>query len=92
MNEFFIYLEGYHCKSRIFERMENFQNDYCRSWTKKPFKNSYSRQLRMFALIVSSHPYCARKFACHVIHRARAPSTKLNNDRADGHSYSFDCI
>ena len=28
--------------------------------------------LRTFALIVSAHPYCARKFACHVIHeRAR---------------------
>ena len=27
--------------SRIFERMENFQNDCSRSWTKKPFKNSY---------------------------------------------------
>ena len=37
----------HHCKSRIFERMENFQNDCCRSWTKKPFKNSYSRQLRI---------------------------------------------
>ena len=24
--------------------------------------------LRTFALIVSAHPYCARKFACHVIH------------------------
>ena len=24
--------------------------------------------LRTFALIVSEHPYCARKFACHVIH------------------------
>ena len=35
----------HHCKSRIFEGMENFQNDCCRSWTKKPFKNSYSRQL-----------------------------------------------
>ena len=28
--------------------------------------------LRTFALIVSAHPYCARKFACHVMHeRAR---------------------
>ena len=27
--------------------------------------------LRTFALIVSAHPYCARKFACHAIHRAR---------------------
>ena len=28
--------------------------------------------LTTFALIVSAHPYCARKFACHVMHeRAR---------------------
>ena len=40
--------------------------------------------LRTFALIVSTHPYCARKFTCHVIHRERARSTKINNDRADG--------
>ena len=46
-------------------------------------------ELRTFALIVSEHPYCARKFTCHVMHRARAQSTKMNNDRADGHSYSF---
>ena len=45
--------------------------------------------LRTFALIVSAHPYCARKFTCHVMHRARALSTKMNNDRADGHWYSF---
>ena len=31
-----------------------------------------SLNLRMFALIVSAHPYYARKFKCHVIHeRAR---------------------
>ena len=48
--------------------------------------------LRTFALIVSAHPYCARKFTCHVMHRARALITKMNNDRADGHSYSFDWI
>ena len=29
---------------------------------------------------------------CHAMHRARALSTKMNNDRADGHSYSFDWI
>ena len=34
---------------------------------------------RTFALIVSGHPYCARKFTCHVMHRARALSTKMNN-------------
>ena len=56
---------------------------------------SYSRAvrqgciLRTFALIVSAHPYCARKSTCHVIHRARALNTELKNDRADGHFYSF---
>ena len=39
--------------------------------------------LRTFALIVSAHTNCARKFACHVMHRARALSTTMNNDRAD---------
>ena len=34
-------------------------------------------------LIVSAHPYCARKFICHVTHRVLALSTKINNDRAD---------
>ena len=48
--------------------------------------------LRTFALIVSVHPYCARKSTCHVMHRAHALSTKMNNDRADGHCYSFDWI
>ena len=50
------------------------------------------RRLRTFALIVSEHPYCARKSTFHVMHRARALSTKMNNDRADGHCYSFDWI
>ena len=31
--------------------------------------------------IAIAHPYSARKFACHVMHRARALSTKMNNDR-----------
>ena len=35
--------------------------------------------------IVTAHPYCARKFTCHAMHRARALSTKINNDRAGGH-------
>ena len=34
-------------KSRIFERMGNFHNDCCHPCTKKPFKNSRSRQLRI---------------------------------------------
>ena len=45
--------------------------------------------LRTFAPIATAHPYSARKFTCHVIHRARALSTKMNNDRANGHCYSF---
>ena len=37
---------------------------------------------RTLALIVSAHPYCARKFTCiHVMHRARALNTKLNNNK-----------
>ena len=35
------------------------------------------------------HHYSARKFTCHAMHQARALSTKMNNDRADGHCYSF---
>ena len=45
--------------------------------------------LGTFAPIATAHPYSARKFTCHVMHRARALSTKMNNDRADGHCYSF---
>ena len=45
--------------------------------------------LRTFAPIATAHPYSARKFTCHVMHRARALSTKMNNDRVDGHGYSF---
>ena len=45
--------------------------------------------LRTFAPIATAHPYSARKFTCHVIHRARALSNKMNNDREDGHCYSF---
>ena len=33
--------------------------------------------LRTFAPIVSAHPYCARKFTCHVMHE-RALSHKIN--------------
>ena len=45
--------------------------------------------LRTFALIVSVHPYCTRKFTRHVIDRARALSSKMSNDRADCHCYSI---
>ena len=45
--------------------------------------------LRTFALIVSAHPYCARKSTCHAMprhmHRARALSAKMNNDRTYDH-------
>ena len=37
--------------------------------------------------VVSAHPYCTRKSTCHVMQRARALSTKMNNDRAEGHCY-----
>ena len=52
----------------------------------------YNTLLMTFAPIVSAHPHCARKSTCHVTHRARALSTKMNNDRKDGHSNSFDWI
>ena len=60
-------------------------------FVKMDFKTVKSEKLylRTFALIVPAHPYCARKFTCHVIHRARALNTKLNNNRADGHCHSF---
>ena len=46
----------HYCKSRIFERMEDFQNDCCRPWTKKPFENSYSRQLRIVIAVFTWSP------------------------------------
>ena len=48
-----------------------------------------SFHLRTFAPIATAHPYSARKFTCHVMHRAHAQSTKMNNDRGNGHCYSF---
>ena len=63
------------------------------------FVSRISPPLRTFALIVSAHPYCARKStchamprhatSCHAMHRARALSTKMNNYRTDGHCCSF---
>ena len=41
------------------------------------FVSRISPPLRTFALIVSAHPYCARKFTCHIMH-ARALSHKIN--------------
>ena len=49
------------------------------------------RSRQLFFRILTAHD-CARKFTCHVMHRAREPSIKMNNDRADGHCYSFDWI
>ena len=54
-----------------------------------PFCIPFCIPLRTSALIVSAHPYCARKFTCYVMHRVRALSTKMNNKRADGHCYTF---
>ena len=55
--EWIFRLFGRHrCKSRIFERMENFQNDCCRPWAKTRFKNSCSRQLRIVNAVVSRSP------------------------------------
>ena len=52
--EWIFHLFGrHHCRSRIFERMENFENDCCRLWTKKHIKNSRSRQLRIVNAVVS---------------------------------------
>ena len=45
--------------------------------------------LRTFAPIAAVHPYSPRKFTCHVMHRARELSTKMNNDRADGPLLGF---
>ena len=45
--------------------------------------------LRTFAPIATAQPHSARKFTWHVMHRASALSTKMNNDREDGHCYSF---
>ena len=45
--------------------------------------------LRTFAPIATAHRYCARKFTRHVMHRAHALRNKINNDREDGHCYSF---
>ena len=49
----------------------------------------YGGYLRMFAPIATAHPYSARKFECHVMHRACALSTKMSNNREGGHCYSF---
>ena len=51
--------------------------------------HGHSLSLRTFAPIVSAHPYCGRKLTSHVMHRACAVSTKMNNDNEDGHCYSF---
>ena len=49
----------------------------------------YGDTLRTFAPIATAHRYCARKFTRHVMYRARALRNKINNDREDGHCYSF---
>ena len=69
----------------------------CISFSLVGYRTGYGQQgtthlvgyLRTFAPIATAHPYSARKFKFPVMHRARALSIKMNNDRADGHCYSF---
>ena len=42
----------------------------------------YIRPLKGVRANCSVHPYCTRKFTYHVMHRARARSTEINNDMA----------
>ena len=72
--------------------MINFVKNACNGWKSSMFilqsllrttnpENVGSIGLRTFAPIVSAHPYCAREShatSCHVMHRARALSTKMN--------------
>ena len=46
-------------------------------------------QLRTFAPIATAHRCCARKFTRHVMHRVCALRNEINNDRENGHCYSF---
>ena len=45
---------------------------------------------------VRDNCFCASllstKFTCHIMHQARVLSSKVNNNRANGHSYNFACI
>ena len=66
---------------RVFHKKKKKKRTYMD--IKKPLYERH-RALRTFALIVSAYPYSVRKFTFHVIHRARAQNTKLNNDRPDG--------
>ena len=51
-------------------------------------KSIRSLVLKMFALIGSAHPYCARNsYATSCIERAL--SCKMNNNKANGHCYTF---
>ena len=84
----FLYMTG----SSIHVKRHVVQTGFFILWFSLVLKVQNSKCLRTFALIVSAHPYCARKFTCHEMHRARALSTKMNNGRADGHCYSFPWI
>ena len=56
----------------------------------KLFANMMAICLRTFAPIATVHPYSAHKFNSHAMSCIeRALSTKMSNDRADGHCYSF---
>ena len=54
------------------------------SYNEKVYQlNSYlHKALRTFALIVSAHPYCARKFTCHAMPRhASSARGKCQNEQ-----------
>ena len=65
--------------------------DYSYECNRQEVKHSRLMVLRTFVPIATAHRYCARKFTHHVNHRARALSNEINNDREDGHCYSF-CV
>ena len=87
------------CRQQFFERckltfVQCGPEDTGNGNTSSAVRSSRSilETLRTFALIVSAHPYCARKFTRHVMHRARALSNKIDIDSKDDHCCSFGCI
>ena len=68
----------------IIDTTINNKLDFKQFWESGCFNNVHANSF-CASLLRTTAP----KFTCHVMHRARAPSTKMNNDRADGHCYSF---
>ena len=60
-------------RNNLRERPEGGRTQFAR----KLLLTQFSACLRTFKLIVSAHPYCARKFTCHVM-LERALSHKIN--------------